>query len=224
MAVVAHTVGASTIGCMKELELDTRFSKTGWRAMLIKDNNGDIGILVAAWIGSSTIGTCNFLYYDLRSKESTVFNMPDKEGNYSVNLNGCKVDLTKGLFTLSPDKQQKEGMLDKICLGFAVSTLYLLVQPCPDNLELIQQKWKERKSTKAEKPHFLLNNEIKLLVLCGFLQRMYMPSNKNLAEMASKQGGTSSSRHLQSANIILVHPKCAIIYGAHKSSISPILQ
>ena len=68
---------------MKEVELDSRFNKTGWRAMLIKDNDGDIGILVAAWIGSSISGACNFLYYDLRSKEATVFKMPANYRNTS---------------------------------------------------------------------------------------------------------------------------------------------
>ena len=82
MALVAHTVGADTIGCMKELYLDSMFSETGWRAMLLKDNNGDIGILVAAWKGSSSTGACSFLYFDLRSKEYLEFNMPDKEGKY----------------------------------------------------------------------------------------------------------------------------------------------
>lgn len=28
-----------------------QFKKTAWRAMVLKDNDGDVGILVAGWVG-----------------------------------------------------------------------------------------------------------------------------------------------------------------------------
>jgi len=47
----AHTVGPDTIGKEKMLELDETFRSVPWRAMIIKDNAGDVGICVGAWKG-----------------------------------------------------------------------------------------------------------------------------------------------------------------------------
>ena len=47
----------------------------------------------------------------------------------------------------------------------------------------------------GRKPHFVLANEIKLLLLCGWLQRMYLPTNKNLAGNVGN-GEKSAGRYL----------------------------
>lgn len=58
-----------------------------------------------------------------------------------MQLGESTVDLTKGIFTICGGEPD---LTEKICLGFAVSTLYLLVQPFPDNLDLVEHKWKNR--------------------------------------------------------------------------------
>ena len=42
MAVVAHLVGKDTIGHEANLEIDQQFKHLPWRAMIIKDNQGQM--------------------------------------------------------------------------------------------------------------------------------------------------------------------------------------
>ena len=42
MAVVAHLVGKDTIGYEANLEIDQQFKHLPWRAMIIKDNQGQM--------------------------------------------------------------------------------------------------------------------------------------------------------------------------------------
>ncbi|MCP3668561.1 MAG: hypothetical protein GY696_39785, partial [Gammaproteobacteria bacterium] len=200
MAVVAHSVGASTIGCLKELHLDSRFSRSAWRAMLIKDNTGDLGILVAAWrrkqsnIENGIVkGRCEFLYYNLEKNESYEFTLPDANGNFTLKFDETCADMTTGGVSVGAEEQ---NITHKICLIFSVSTLFLLVQPYPDDLD----RWNDNRTLAMEKrPHFVLANEIKLLLLCGWLQRMYLPTNKNLATREDREcaaGAAGRSRYL----------------------------
>ena len=53
MAVVAHLVGVDQLGYEKELGMTPSVMKNdkSWRGMLLKDNDGDWGVAVAAWRG-----------------------------------------------------------------------------------------------------------------------------------------------------------------------------
>ena len=52
MALVGHLVGSDTIGYEEELGLNTQSSLAEpWRAMLLKDEKGDVGIVLARWLG-----------------------------------------------------------------------------------------------------------------------------------------------------------------------------
>ena len=53
MAVVAHLVGVDQLGYEKELGMTPSVMKNdkSWRGMLLKDNEGDWGVAVAAWRG-----------------------------------------------------------------------------------------------------------------------------------------------------------------------------
>ena len=52
MAMVGHLVGSDTIGYEEELGLNTQAALAEpWRAMLLKDDKGDVGIVVARWQG-----------------------------------------------------------------------------------------------------------------------------------------------------------------------------
>ena len=47
-------VGQDTIGHEENLQLDQEFKHLPWRAMIIKDNQGDWAICTAAWKGMVT--------------------------------------------------------------------------------------------------------------------------------------------------------------------------
>ena len=86
MCMVAHSVGNSTIGLLDKLNLDSVYRGCAWRAMLLKDSEGDVGVLVAGWTGAkpgvpgipgtrhrrgvpgvpAKPGACKFTYLDLR--------------------------------------------------------------------------------------------------------------------------------------------------------------
>ena len=55
MVLVGHLVGQDTIGYEESLGLATQAGLSApWRAMLLKDNDGDVGICLAQWEGFKT--------------------------------------------------------------------------------------------------------------------------------------------------------------------------
>ena len=159
MAVVGHTVGPDTIGEIAALELDTTFSNVPWRAMMIKDNRGDYAVCVAGWKGVRKAvpgrpGT--------RSRQP-VPGQPGDPGYFSmiclylrtgavervklqsrlfVDLPGLSVDWDSGQILVTRDNQ---NVAQAICLAFVTSTLYLLVQPRPEDVEEAETRWMVRK-------------------------------------------------------------------------------
>ena len=51
MACVGHLVTEATIGREQDLGLEDTFANAKWRAMIIKDNQGDWALCAAAWKG-----------------------------------------------------------------------------------------------------------------------------------------------------------------------------
>ena len=51
MACVGHLVTEATVGRERDLGLDDAFANARWRAMIIKDDQGDWALCTAAWKG-----------------------------------------------------------------------------------------------------------------------------------------------------------------------------
>ena len=64
MACVGHLVTEATIGREDDLGLDSSFGYSKWRAMIIKDNEGDWALCAAAWKGMKA-GTSFKSFYRL---------------------------------------------------------------------------------------------------------------------------------------------------------------
>ena len=170
MAVVAHSVGPDTIGAMEVLELDTTFAGVPWRAMIIKDNEGDFGICVGAWKGvkkgvpgvkgsgnrKGIAGTPGYpghfkmLYYNLRTKKLISFSITSSNPRIRYgDLEDLQVDWDSGNILVKKDSGY---IAQNICLAFVTSTLYLLVQPRPEEVEEEEEKWIRHKSLYSSRP------------------------------------------------------------------------
>ena len=91
---------------------------------------------MAAWRKERSIGGngqifCDFLYYDLENNKSYEFTLPDANGKYILKFDDSTADMTSGIVNIPATEQ---NITHKICLIFSVSTLYLLVQPYPDDI------------------------------------------------------------------------------------------
>ena len=62
MACVGHLVTEATIGREDDLGLDSSFGYSKWRAMIIKDNEGDWALCAAAWKGMKAGTSCKSLF------------------------------------------------------------------------------------------------------------------------------------------------------------------
>jgi hypothetical protein len=69
MVMVGHLVTHDTIGYEKKLGLATGYDgQDPWRAILLKDNGGDVAIVLARWVGfiagrAGVAGTQGTYYY-----------------------------------------------------------------------------------------------------------------------------------------------------------------
>ena len=54
LVAVAHTVGPDTLGLLPDLGLEDMFQGVPWRAVLIKDSEGDFTVCVGGWRGMRT--------------------------------------------------------------------------------------------------------------------------------------------------------------------------
>ena len=182
MAVVGHTVGPDTIGAISRLELDTAFADTPWRAMIIKDNDGDYGICVAAWKGvtKGVPGTKptahrkgvpgippnhgHFLMHFLNLRTGQVSKMKLNSSSYRnfVDMDGLQVDWDGGNILV---KKGAGDIAQRICLAFITSTLYLLVQPRPEDIEEAEQSWIKYKTFTSKKASYFAFYIILLLSL-----------------------------------------------------------
>ena len=130
-----------------------------WRAMLIKDNLGDWAICLGEWVGmkrgvsngrrsvrgnpgyfKATICFLRKKAGDFFSPEKKVVkqldltdpNRPFKVGNLTCHLVTGKINI---------DTKNEKEPLHQVALAFTLSTLYLLVQPRPEDLT---PKWQRR--------------------------------------------------------------------------------
>ena len=204
MAVVAHTVGPDTIGAMSILELNSTFAETAWRAMIIKDNEGDFGICVGAWKGvkkgvPGVKGSANrkgipgipgnpghfqMLYYNLRTKKLVSTRISSNSRKCYVDLEDLQVDWDGGNILV---KKSAGHVAQNICLAFVTSTLYLLVQPRPEDIEEAEEKWVRHKSLASSRPRsplttppFIRNAALLMLLYSGCKEYKRIPSNSSV--------------------------------------------
>ena len=229
MAVVAHSVGPDTIGAMSVLELDSSFAGKPWRAMIIKDNEGDFGICVGAWVGvkkgvpgvkgsrnrkgipgtPGNPGHFKMLYYNLRTKKHITRRIVSSDTiKCYLDLEDVEVDWDSGNILV---KKESGYIAQHICLAFVTSTLYLLVQPRPENVEEEEEKWiakkaaslavsyryaREARAARAAliTPPFMRNAALLMLIYSGWRECRRMPSNSSvLYESRRKRPAGESS-------------------------------
>ncbi|XP_071745850.1 uncharacterized protein [Lepeophtheirus salmonis] len=166
MAVVAHLVGLEQLGYERELGMtnDVMKNDNTWRAMLIKDNEGDWGVCAAAWRGMKsgtpgvpgtkgnrgkpgTKGSPGYFalkFVPLRSRRiSSYVNLANANKDYSFSIDALKVNLRQGTFSIGP---WEPDVVQYTCLAFVVTTLYLLVQPRPKESQFGSEKrWEKGK-------------------------------------------------------------------------------
>jgi len=189
MAVVAHTVGADSIGTM---QLDEEFQGVPCRAMIIKDNKGDVGICIAAWTGvkekkinkdrpiqPEDHGYFVMVYHNLRSGKVEKIKLPTRSGKNILEMDSLSADWDYGSILA---RKKDENVAQNICLAFVTSTLYLLVQPRPDNLEVAERKWNHKMSKQQDylKPPCMRNSEMPFLNYSGWEERSRLPSNSTI--------------------------------------------
>ena len=228
MAVVAHSVGPDTIGAMTDLELDSTFDGIPWRAMIIKDNEGDFGICVGAWVGvkrgipgvkgsgnrkgipgtPGNPGHFRMVYYNLRTKKqiSTRIISSDTRKCF-VDLEDVQVDWDSGSILV---KKQSGHIAQNICLAFVTSTLYLLVQPRPENVEEEEEKWIRKKSFYSSRPRvalrrqlmaslvtppFIRNAALVMLLYSGWREARKIPSNSSVLYESRRKGQTGANTY-----------------------------
>ena len=157
MAVVAHTVGPDTVGPLADASHDGEsFEGTFWRAMVIKDNEGDWGLCIGAWKGvkkgvpgvkgtSSRKGTPGrpgnhgyfiMRFYNLRTGNVKTVRLTSKAYKHLVDLDDVVVDWDSGNILV---RKSSGHVAQNMCLAFVTSTLYLLVQPRPEEVEEAEQ-------------------------------------------------------------------------------------
>ena len=210
MAVVAHTVGPDTMGEIPQLELNTTFADTAWRAMIIKDNEGDWGVCVAAWKGvkkgvPGVKGTANkrgtpgvpghpgyflMIYLNLRTMQTQRVRLNSTSHTQFVDLDELQVDWNKGNILVR--KSCANGHIaQNICLTFVTSTLYLLVQPRPEDVEQAEQAWVRHKTFASQQslitPSFVRNAAIILLLYSGWREYKKLPSNSSVFYESRRQ-------------------------------------
>ena len=202
MAVVGHTVGPDTIGEIAELELDTTFSNVPWRAMIIKDNRGDYAVCVAGWKGVRKAvpgrpgvpgqpgdpGYFSMICLYLRTGAVERVKL---QSRLFVDLQGLSVDWDSGQILVTRDNH---NVAQTICLAFVTSTLYLLVQPRPEDVEDAESRWMMRKQAlsrparyKIITPPFIRNAAIMFLLFSGWKERNKIPSNSTVYYQARNQ-------------------------------------
>ena len=196
MAVVAHSVGEDTIGTEK-------------RGMLIKDNDGDFGLVTGVWTWVEegkkgipgtrnrrgvpgkprTHGFCSIMYTNLRDKNKTLV-LEYHPSLEILNIKGLQVNLKSGKITILKNEPH---VLQNICLAFSVCTLYLLVQPRPEDTGMIEEQFgramakvqKERSRGKnfpiPQIPPFLQNKDKPILEYCGWKHKEQIPSNSTIS-------------------------------------------
>ena len=202
MAVIAHTVGPDTIGRERMLELENIFEKVPWRAMLIKDNDGDFGICVAGWVGmrrgvpgvpgtSKTRGVpgkpgdhghFKMVFLNLRTDEAEVIRLPNlASGSMRMEAGQLKADWDDGKLLV---RERGNKTAQHVALAFATSTLYLLVQPRPEDLDKAKEKWDEecvKQKIPMPMPPFLRNAGIAFLLYTGWKESKKIPSNSTIS-------------------------------------------
>ena len=202
MAVVGHTVGPDTIGEIGQLELDTTFSNVPWRAMIIKDNSGDYAVCVAGWKGVRKAvpgrpgvpgqpgdpGYFSMICFYLRTGAVERVKL---QSRLFVDLPGLSVDWDSGQILVTRDNH---NVAQSICLAFVTSTLYLLVQPRPEDVEDAESRWMIRKQGlsrparyKIITPPFIRNAAIMFLLFSGWKERNKIPSNSTVYYQAKNQ-------------------------------------
>ncbi len=163
MAAVAHLVDASTVGALSLLGVGRGGELEGkpWRAMLIKNAEGDWGVCAGAWLGMAAgvpavppsrgrrgrpgvpgkPGYFKMFYVNLRTGDGDSFVMPRgfttvHGRKYEFSLPGLEVDLERGAILVRSTGEGKEGeMPELVALSFAASLLYLMVLPRPAALD-----------------------------------------------------------------------------------------
>jgi len=201
MALVAHLVGVDQIGYETRLGLtpDVMKNKRNWRAMLLKDSEGDWGMAVACWRGMRQArqavksgiksnprvkgkpGYFMMKFVNLRHPErkSDIIKLPIRKDKFKFRINNTKVDLKEGIITVKPEEKD---VVQSIALSFVTSILYLMVQPRPKNLE-----YKRRRSSR--KPLWQGNSNIDFLNWCGWEEVAMIPTNFTLHNSNTADGG-----------------------------------
>ena len=199
MAVVAHLVHIDDVrkSFFNDSDFNSENSSGPWRAMLIKDNDGDWGICVATWAGMKAgrpgvvgmimgnPGYCKLIFKSLRTKMTQTLYLPSKldfvtknrktiwcaKGHYNFSVfDACPmyVDLEKGYMVLHPET---EDAVQQVALAFATSMLYLMVQPVPPASALLKVS-----------PISLENSDVEFFVHCGYKILKNIPTNTNLRD------------------------------------------
>ena len=167
-----------------------------FRTMILKNNDGDIGLCFAKWVGFSlargrikkyprrkySAGCFKFWFYDLKNKTIHEVSLNDFQDSPIVKFwNKVEVNFVTGIITVPANSKSK--IVKSVGLALAVSVLYLLVQPRPVHLEAnSSNKFKENA------PYF--SNENVLLLNCaGWQISEAIPSNANLRKATNDTFG-----------------------------------
>ena len=205
MAVVAHTVGPDTVGPLAETLVDGEsFEDTFWRGMMIKDNAGDWGLCIAGWKGvrrgipgvagtSSRKGTPGragdhgyFLmhFFNLRTGGVKQVKVSSRAYKHLVDLDEVVMDWDSGNILV---RKRSGDIAQLMCLAFVTSTLYLLVQPRPEDIDEAETQWTKHKTnsrlpeSSLRTPPFIRNAALLMLLYSGWRECKRIPSNSTVA-------------------------------------------
>jgi len=201
MALVAHLVGVDQIGYEARLGLtpDVMKNKRSWRAMLMKDSQGDWGMAIACWRGMRQAkravrgktmsnprvkgkpGYFSMKFVNLRhqDRKSEIIKLPIRTDKFKFEINNTKVDLKQGTIVVRPEEKD---VVQSIALSFVTSILYLMVQPRPKNMNI-----KRRRSSRQ--PLWQGNSNINFLNWSGWGDIANIPTNYTLHNSNTADGG-----------------------------------
>jgi hypothetical protein len=202
MAVVAHLVHMDEVlqSFDAKLRIDPTNSQFPWRAMVIKDNDGDWGICAATWSGlwagepgipgtrgrtwkkspgtpgvSGNPGYFEFVFKSLRTGAVKKLSWSDGELYYTCLFHEkMQVEIENGYLLLHPGT---EDAVQKVALSFVISMLYLMVQPTPGDVDTAIEEYKrDKNSGKGKKylfgiPKYLDAESVNFFVYCGWNKR-----------------------------------------------------
>ncbi|XP_045164314.2 uncharacterized protein LOC123528567 [Mercenaria mercenaria] len=146
---VAHLIAADQLPLPTQVNHDivTINPKLGERAVLIKNNNGDWGIVCGKWTGlrkgvpptrdrrgiPGCPGTLRIKLYKMATGQLIQTELPYLQKQYKFSIDSARVDLKTGILHIDP---QTNEVAENIALAFSISLLHVLCVPRPKG-------WKE---------------------------------------------------------------------------------